>query len=222
MKSQFYTTSHTRAAAGNSLASMVSAASTCKQTRSRPALGDRPSLAHTLSVHGMGGRHHPFSTFPHARCCAAGQSSRGRSRPGKVRRHRRRGGRLSPRPEEPSSSQHPIRSPRAEHPGAARAALRTARADVQRLQTSRDVWGSPISVLHYISRNPGFSLSPQDSPDLPRKTKMSTQMSTREQSGRPRLERTPQDCARDDTPITSQEEIAIWLNLPEEQADLKD
>ena len=98
MKSQFYTTSHTRAAAGRPLAPSESQADTCKQTRSRPALGDRPSLAHTLSVHGMRGNHHPFSTFPHARCCAAGNLSRGRSRPGKVRRHWRRGGRSAPVP----------------------------------------------------------------------------------------------------------------------------
>lgn len=29
-------------------------------------------------------------------------------------------------------------------------------------------------------------------------------------------------CARDDTPSHSYELEAIWLNLPEEQADLKD
>ena len=200
----------------------VSAANTCKQTRSRLDAGRSASFWHAPSVHETRGNHHPFSTFPHARCCAAGPTSRGRSRPGKVRRHWRRGGRLSPRPETRGFPTAPIRSPRAEHPGAARAALRTARADVQRHDSSRDVWGSPIAVLHYISRNPGFSLSLHGGPHSPRRPNMSTQMSTREQSGRPRLERQPQSCARDDTPITSQEAIAIWLNLPEEQADLKD
>lgn len=199
MKSQFYTTSHTRRVAGNASVWRVSAANTCKQTRSRPDAGRSPEASTHLSVHETRGNHHPFSPFPHARCCAAGQSSRGRSRPGKVRRHWRRGGRLSPRPEEPSSSQHPIRSPRAEHPGAARAALRTARADVQRLQTSRDVWGSPTPKLHYISRNPGFSLSLHGGPHSRRFPNMSTQMSARERRGRPRLERQPQSCARDDT-----------------------
>ena len=58
------------------------------------------------------GRHHPFSTFPHARCCAAGNLSRGRSRPGKVRRHWRRGGRSAPVPR-PAVSQ----PPRSEAPG---------------------------------------------------------------------------------------------------------
>lgn len=139
-----------------------------------------------------------FPESRQSRCCAAGQSSRGRSRPGKVRRHWRRGGRLSPRPETRGFPTAPIRSPRAEHPGAARAALRTARADVQRHDSSRDVWGSPTPKLHYISRNPGFSLSPPDGPHSAGRPNMSTQMSTREQSGRPRLERTPQDCARDD------------------------
>ena len=117
MKSQFYTTSHTRAAAGHPLTPSESQADTCKQTRSRPALGDRPSLAHTLSVHGMRGNHHPFSTFPHARCCAAGNLSRGRSRPGKVRRHWRRGGRLSPRPENLSRASFRFQAPLAEQRG---------------------------------------------------------------------------------------------------------
>ena len=161
--------------------------------------GDRPSLAHTLSVHETRGNHHPFSTFPHARCCAAGQSSRGRSRPGKVRRHRRRGGRSAPVPRichaHPSGSKPPSQS----NEGAARAALRTARADVQRHDSSRDVWGSPTPKLHYNWRNPGFSLSPQESPHSAGRPNMSTQMSTREQSGRPRLERQPRRCARDDT-----------------------
>ena len=174
MKSQFYTTSHTRAAAGRPLAPSESQADTCKQTRSRPALGDRPSLAHTLSVHGMRGNHHPFSTFPHARCCAAGNLSRGRSRPGKVRRHWRRGGRLSPRPENATFLSHPARSPPPRARGAARAALRTARADVQRHDSSRDVWGSPTPKLHYISRNPGFSLSPPDGPLSAGRPNMST------------------------------------------------
>ena len=117
MKSQFYTTSHTRRVAGNSLASRVSGLNTCQLARSRPALGDRPSLAHTLSVHGMRGNHHPFSTFPHARCCAAGKSSLGRSRPGKVRRHWRRGGRLSPRPENLSRASFRFQAPLAEQRG---------------------------------------------------------------------------------------------------------
>lgn len=46
-------------------------------------------------------------------------------------------------------------------------------------------------------------------------------LSAREQSGRPRLERQPRRCARDDTIFTDRGN-AIWLNLPEEQADLKD
>ena len=46
-------------------------------------------------------------------------------------------------------------------------------------------------------------------------------LSARERRGRPRLERQPQDCARDDTIFTDRGN-AIWLNLPEEQADLKD
>lgn len=50
---------------------------------------------------------------------------------------------------------------------------------------------------------------------------MSTQMSARERRGRPRLERQPRRCARDDTIFTDRGN-AIWLNLPEEQADLKD
>ena len=174
MKSQFYTTSHTRAAAGHPLTPSESQADTCKQTRSRPALGDRPSLAHTLSVHGMRGNHHPFSTFPHARCCAAGNLSRGRSRPGKVRRHWRRGGRLSPRPENATFLSHPARSPPPRARGAARAALRTARADVQRHDSSRDVWGSPTPKLHYNWRNPGFSLSPPDGPHSAGRPNMST------------------------------------------------
>ena len=174
MKSQFYTTSHTRRVAGNSLASRVSGLNTCQLARSRPALGDRPSLAHTLSVHGMRGNHHPFSTFPHARCCAAGNLSRGRSRPGKVRRHWRRGGRLSPRPENATFLSHPARSPPPRARGAARAALRTARADVQRHDSSRDVWGSPTPKLHYNWRNPGFSLSPPDGPHSAGRPNMST------------------------------------------------
>lgn len=98
MKSQFYTTSHTRTAAGRPLTPSESAASTCKQTRSRLDAGRSPEGGTHPSVHETRGNHHPFSTFPHARCCAAGQSSRGRSRPGKVRRHWRRGGRSAPVP----------------------------------------------------------------------------------------------------------------------------
>lgn len=37
-----------------------------------------------------------------------------------------------------------------------------------------------------------------------------------------RLERQQSRCARDDTSLTSFAKRAIWLNLPEEQADLKD
>lgn len=221
MKSQFYTTSHTRTAAGHPLTPSESQADTCKQTRSRPALGDRPSLAHTLSVHGMRGNHHPFSTFPHARCCAAGQSSRGRSRPGKVRRHRRSGGRLSPRPENATFLSHPARSPPREQGGAARAAPRTARADVQRHCIFSGRLGVPhAKITLHFAKSWIFPLATRW-PAFSGEAKYEHSLSTREQSGRPRLERQPRSCARDDTIFTDRGN-AIWLNLPEEQADLKD
>ena len=112
VKSQFYTTSHTRRVAGNS--SVWRCPLRVRANRRDPGWmrGDRPSLAHTLSVHETRGNHHPISNSQHARCCAAGNLSRGRSRPGKVRRHWRRGGRSAPVPRS-----HPLPNTRSEAPG---------------------------------------------------------------------------------------------------------
>ena len=64
MRSQFYTTSHTRTAAGRPLTPSESQADTCKVKRSRPTTRRSASFWHAPSVHGMRGNHPPISQNP--------------------------------------------------------------------------------------------------------------------------------------------------------------
>ena len=89
--------------------------------------------------------------------------------------------------------------------------------------SSRDVWGSPMGVITLqIGKSWISPVAGGEAQMAPHHHFVQSEWLHSEEKRSARLERQQSRCARDDTSLTSFAKCAIWLNLPEEQADLKD